>query len=111
MRFISNRKYLPWGNCFGGSSERLCWQPNINPHTEIFYHEKFLQLRFPIRAREIVGFAGSGPIFETENRFISRPEAEKSVHKTLYFSRFYNKQTDIVTCQNRSHLIIRCYLS
>ena len=24
-----------------------------------------------IRAREIVGFAGSGPIFETENRFIS----------------------------------------
>ena len=35
------------------------------------------------RAREIVGFAGSGPIFETENRFISRQEAEKSVHKTL----------------------------
>ena len=28
-----------------------------------------------IRAREIVGFAGSGPIFETENRFISRQEA------------------------------------
>ena len=27
------------------------------------------------RAREIVGFAGSGPIFETENRFISRQEA------------------------------------
>ena len=36
-----------------------------------------------IRAREIVGFAGSGPIFETENRFISRQEAKKSVHKTL----------------------------
>ena len=36
--------------------------------------------------REIVGFAGSGPIFETENRFISRQEAEKSVHKTLYFA-------------------------
>ena len=33
----------------------------------------------PCRAREIVGFAGSGPIFETENRFISRQEAEKSV--------------------------------
>ena len=57
------------------------------------------------RAREIVGFASSGPIFETENRFISRPEAEKSVHKTLYFSRFCNIQTDIVTCQNCSHLI------
>ena len=27
------------------------------------------------RAREIVGFAGSGPIFETENRFISGQEA------------------------------------
>ena len=40
------------------------------------------------RAREIVGFAGSGPIFETENRFISRQEAEKSVHKTLYFQNF-----------------------
>ena len=40
------------------------------------------------RAREIVGFAGSGPIFETENRFISRQGAKKSVHKTLYFSRF-----------------------
>ena len=40
------------------------------------------------RAREIVGFAGSGPIFETENRFISRQEAEKSVHKTLYFKNF-----------------------
>ena len=40
------------------------------------------------RAREIVGFAGSGPIFETENRFISRQEAKKSAHKTLYFSRF-----------------------
>ena len=26
------------------------------------------------RAREIVSFAGSGPIFETENRFISRQE-------------------------------------
>ena len=61
-----------------------------------------------IRAREIVGFAGSGPIFETENRFISRQEAEKSVHKTLYFSRFCNTQTDNVTCQSCSHLIIRC---
>ena len=29
------------------------------------------------RAREIVGFAGSGPIFETEDRFISRQEAKK----------------------------------
>ena len=65
----------------------------------------------PIRAREIVGFAGSGPIFETEDRFISRQEAKKSVHKTLYFSRFCNIQTDIVTCQNCSYLIIRCYLS
>ena len=64
-----------------------------------------------IRAREIVGFAGSGPIFETENRFISQQEAKKSVHKTLYFSRFCNTQTDIVTCQNCSHLKIRCYLS
>ena len=63
------------------------------------------------RAREIVGFAGSGPIFKTENRFISQQEAKKSVHKTLYFSRFCNTQTDIVTCQNCSHLIIRCYLS
>ena len=63
------------------------------------------------RAREIVGFAGSGPIFETEDRFISRQEAKKSVHKTLYFSRFCHIQTDIVTCQNCSHLIIRCYLS
>ena len=35
------------------------------------------------RAREIVGFAGFGPIFETENRFISRQDAKKSVHKTL----------------------------
>ena len=63
------------------------------------------------RAREFVGFAGSGPIFETENRFISRQEAKKSVHKTLYFSRFCNTQTYIVTCQNCSHLISRCYLS
>ena len=63
------------------------------------------------RAREIVGFAGSGPIFETENRFIPRQEAKKSVHKNLYFSRFCNTQTDIVTCQSCSHLIIRCYLS
>ena len=29
----------------------------------------------------------------------------------LYFSSFCNTQTDIVTCQNCSHLIIRCYLS
>ena len=63
------------------------------------------------RAREIVGFAGSGPIFETENRLISGQEAEKSVHKTLYFSIFCKIQTDIVTCQNCSHLIIRCYLA
>ena len=63
------------------------------------------------RAREIVGYAGSGPIFETENGFISQQEAEKSVHKTLYFSRFCNIQTDIVTCQSCSHLIIRCYLA
>ena len=65
----------------------------------------------PSRAREIVGFAGFGPIFETENRFISQQESEKSVHKTLYFSRFCNTQTDIVTCQNCSHLIILCYLA
>ena len=77
----------------------------------------FLSLNFKLlwrvvaRAREIVGFAGSGPIFETENRFISRQEAEKLVHKTLNFSRFCNIQTDIVTCQNCSHLIIRCYLA
>ena len=31
---------------------------------------------FPTRAREIVGFAGSGQIFETEDRFISRQEAK-----------------------------------
>ena len=64
-----------------------------------------------VRAREIVGFTGSGPIFETENRFISRPEAEKSVHKNLYSERFCNTQTDIITCQNCSHLIIRYYLA
>ena len=29
------------------------------------------------RAREILGFAGSGPICETEKRFISRQKAEK----------------------------------
>ena len=63
------------------------------------------------RAREIVGLSGSGPSFETENRFISRQENKKSVHKTLYFSRVCNTQTDIVTCQNCSQLIIRCYLS
>ena len=63
------------------------------------------------RAREIIGFSSSGPIFETENRFISQQEAEKLVHKTLYFSRFCNIQTDIVTCQNCSHLIIGCYLA
>ena len=63
------------------------------------------------RAREIAGFAGSGPIFEIENRFISRQEAKNSVHKTLFFSRFCNTQTDIATSQNCSHLIIRCYLS
>ena len=82
----------------------------------IFILKKIDVLRFVHRllyhrAREIVGFAGSGPIFETENRFISQQEAKKSVHKTLYFSRFCNTQTDIVTCQNCSHLIIRCYLS
>ena len=60
----------------------------------------FIKAFITTRAREIVGFAGSGPISETENRFISRQEAEKSVHKTLYFSRFCNIQTDIVTCQN-----------
>ena len=63
------------------------------------------------KARKIVGFAGSGPIFETENSFISQQEAEKSVHKTLYFSRFCNIQTDIITCQNCSHLIIRCFFA
>ena len=31
------------------------------------------------RARETVCFAGSGPIFETENRFISRQEAEQDL--------------------------------
>ena len=36
------------------------------------------------RAREIVGFADSGPIFETESQFISRQKAEKSVHKTVF---------------------------
>ena len=63
------------------------------------------------RAREIVGFAGSGPILETEKRFISRQEANKSVLKTLYFPRFCNIQTGFITCQNCSHLIIHCYLA
>ena len=36
------------------------------------------------RAREIIGFAGSGLIFETENQFISRHEAKKSVHKSVF---------------------------
>ena len=64
-----------------------------------------------IRAREIVGFTCSGPIFETENRFVSRQEAKILVHKKLYFSRFCSTQNDIVTCQSCSHLIISCYLS
>ena len=60
-------------------------------HSLIFF--KTL-ISYHTRAREIVSFAGSGPIFETENRLISRQEAEKSVHKTQDFD-----------------IIIRCYLS
>ena len=75
------------------------------------YALQLQQIKVHARAREIVGFVGFGPIFETENRFISRQEAKKSVHKTLSFSRFCNTQIDIVTCQNCSHLIICCYLS
>ena len=37
------------------------------------------------RAREIVGFARSGLIFETENQFISRQGTEKSVKKNSVF--------------------------
>ena len=44
----------------------------------------YIYIYIYIRAREIVGFAGSGPIFETEDRFISRQEAKKSVHKTVF---------------------------
>ena len=46
------------------------------------------------RTREIVGFACSGPIFETENRFISGQEAEKLVHKTV-LDRFLKLKTDV----------------
>ena len=35
----------------------------------------------------------------------------KKLSIKLYFSSFCNTQTDIVTCQNCSHLIICCYLS
>ena len=38
------------------------------------------------RAREIVGFAGSGPIFESYNRFCPQQEAKKWVHKSSFFS-------------------------
>ena len=69
-----------------------------------------LSLCIYTRARETVGFAGPRPIFETENRFISRQVAEKSVHKTV-FLKILHTQTDIVTCQNCSHLIIRSYLA
>ena len=51
----------------------------------LVHYDTMSELIVLIRAREIVGFAGSGPIFEIENRFISRQEAKKSVHKTLYF--------------------------
>ena len=56
-------------------------QTNSQNHYSLYSAEYGNYL--PTRAREIVGFAGSGPIFETENRFISRQEAKKSVHKTL----------------------------
>ena len=62
------------------------------------------------RAREIVGFAGSGPILKLKpNLFLDKKLKNRSIK--LYFSRFCNIQTDIVTCQNCSHLIIRCYLA
>ena len=51
--------------------------------TVIEQHHKNATYR-QTRAREIVGFAGSGPISETENQLISRHEAEKSVHKTQF---------------------------
>ena len=96
-------------------SKHLCYSVNhvifVRDLFQIYWLTNSNVLPIHVRAREIVGFAGSGPIFETEDRFISRQEAKKSVHKTLYFSRFCNIQTDIVTCQNCSHLIIRCYLS
>ena len=85
--------------------ERLPRQPKL----PLNFHENFIYVIS--RAREIVGFAGSGPIFETVNRYIARQEAKKWVHKILYFSRFCNTQTDIVTCQKCSRLIIRYYLS
>ena len=44
------------------------------------------------RAREIVGFAGSGPIFETENRFISRQEAKQEGQEALIRSPEYTDQ-------------------
>ena len=64
------------------------------------------------RAREIVGFAGSGPIFETVNRFISRQVAENRSIKLCISQDFaIYSLTLIVTCQNCSHLIIHCYLA
>ena len=63
------------------------------------------------RAREIVGFADPGPIFETENRLISRQEAKNWSIKLCISQDFAIHETDIVTCQSCSHLVISCYLS
>ena len=51
-------------------------------HTAFHYHPYFVL----IRARETVGFAGSGPIFESKNRFCPQQEDKKSVHKSSFFS-------------------------
>ena len=46
------------------------------------------------RAREIVGFAGSGPIFESSDRFCPDQEAKKSVHKnSLFRSKFFRSNS------------------
>ena len=66
--------------------------------------------RVAIRARDIVRFASPGPILKLKTGLFLDKKL-KIVHKTLYFSRLCDTQTDIVTCQNCSHLIICCYLS
>ena len=82
-----------WIQCYRNIVSVRC----IFPKSSHIYIYAYIYIYIYIRAREIVGFAGSGPIFETEDRFISRQEAKKSVHKTLYFSRFCNTQTDTLS--------------
>ena len=98
--YFYSMKYIWYSVIITSKKGNILYKPGLEKSSVLPVLDRFLKLKTDLFLDK-----------KLKNRSIKRFWTDFWNWKPMYFSRFCNTQTDMVTCQNCSHLIIRCYLS